>query len=154
MIVVLEQDAGLGLRRARLRDRLGARLRSSALDHALANGASPESSVTLALHAAHLCEPSQRRLLARSLTRLAAVSEAPATSRLKAPVYRPAVRRARAELDAIVDRLEAPGPVDVRGLARIRSLLADGTGPLYAECAADRLRTELRAALAAMEPFA
>ncbi len=154
MIVVLEEDAGLGLRRVRMRDRLLARLRASALDRELAGGASPESSIALALHAALLCGASQRRVLARSLTRIAAASEASARSRLRAPVCRPAVRGARAELDAVVDRLVASGPVDVRGVARIRSLLADGTGPLYWESAAELLRTELRGALAQMEPFA
>ncbi len=154
MIVVLEQDAGLGLRRVRMRDRLVARVRASALDRELTAGASPESSVVLALHATHLCGSSQRRLLADSLTRIAAASEVPARSRVKAPVCRPAVRRACAELQAVVDHLVAPGPVDVRGVARIRSLLADGTGPLYRASPTDHLRTELRAALAEMQPFA
>ena len=75
-------------------------------------------------------------------------------SRHKTPVYGPAVRRARAELRAVVERLAADGPVDVRGVARVRRLLADGTGPLYRESAPDQLRNELRAVLAAMEPSA
>ncbi|MGO8824763.1 MAG: hypothetical protein ACLQU9_05935 [Acidimicrobiales bacterium] len=154
MIVLLQQGASLGLRRVRVRDRLRARLRASALDHQLAAGASPESSVALALHATHLCESSHCRLLAHSLTRLAAASDAPARSRLTAPVCRATVRRARAEIDAVVDRLEATVPVDVRGVARIRILLADGTGPLYRDSSADHLSTELRTALAEMEPLA
>jgi len=154
MIVVLEHDAGLGLRRVGVRDRLWARLRAAALDADLAAGASPESSVVLALHAASLCRPSQRRLLARSLTRVAAAAEKPTASRLKTPVCGSAVRRARAELRAVIECLAADGPVDVRGVARIRSLLADGTGPVYRESAPDQLRNELRAALTAMEPLA
>ncbi len=153
MIVVLEEDAGLGLRRVRMRDRLLARLRASALDHELAGGASPESSIALALHAALLCGPSQRRILARSLTRIAAAADTSRRSRLKMPVCRSAVRGARTELDAVVDRLVASGPVDVRGVARIRSLLADGTGPLYRQSAGGRLRADFRAALAEMDPF-
>jgi hypothetical protein len=152
MIVVLEQESGLRLQRVRLRDRLRAQVRVSSLDHQLATGASPESNTALALHAARLCDASQRRLLARSLTRVAAASESPARSRLRAPVSRTAVRRARAELDAVVDRLTASGPVDVRGVARIRNLLADGTGPLYQEATADTLAPQLRAVLAEMEP--
>ena len=66
----------------------------------------------------------------------------------------PAVHRARAELQAVVACLTAAGPVDVRGVARVRRLLADGTGPLYRESAPDQLRNELRAALAAMDAFA
>ena len=154
MIVVLEHDAGLGLRRVRMRDRLLARIRAAALDAELAAGASPESSVVLALHAVHLCGPSQRRLLAGSLRRIAASADAPTRSRLKAPVCGPAVRRAGTELQAVIDRLVAAGPVSVRGVARVRCLLADGTGPIYRKSAPDRLRNELRAALAVMDPYA
>jgi len=153
-IVVLEQGAGLGLRRVRLWDRVQARLRTSALDEQLAAGASPESSVALALHARHLCRPQQSRLLVRSLTEIATSCEAPSRRRLRAPVCRHGVTRARAELAAVVDRLAAAGPVDVRGVARIRHLLADGTGPLYRESRPGHLRDELRAALRAMDPLA
>ena len=154
MIVVLEHEVGLGLRRVRFRDRVLARIRATALDAELAAGASPESGVALALHAGHLCRPSQRRLLARSLTQVAAVVETRDRSRLKVPVCSPAVRNARGELQAVVERLVAAGPVDVRGVALIRNLLADGTGPLYRESAPDQLRNELRGALAAMGAFA
>ncbi len=152
-IVVLEQGAGLGLRRVRLRDRVRARLRTAALDEQLATGASPESSVALALHAGQLCRPQQRRVLARSLIEIARSCDAPAPRRLKAPVCRHGVTRARPELAAVVERLAAAGPVDVRGVARIRNLLADGTGPLYHEARPGHLRDELRAALRAMDPL-
>ena len=154
MIVVLEHDAGLGLRRVRLRDRLLARIRAGALDSELAAGASPESSVALALHAVHLNGPSQRRLLAGSLRRVAASAQAPTRSRLKAPVCGLAVRQAFPELQAVIDRLVAAEPVSVRGVARVRCLLADGTGPIYRKSAPDRLRNELRAALAVMDAIA
>ena len=52
----------------------------------------------------------------------------------------------------MVGRLVAPGPVGVRGVARIRNLLADGTGPLYRASGAGHLRDELVAALLAMDP--
>ena len=152
--MVLEQGEGLGLCRVRLWDRVRARLRTSALDEQLAGGVSPESSIALALHAGHLCRPQQRRLLARSLTEIAMSCEAPTPRRLKAPVCHHGVTRARAELAAVVDRLAAAGPVDVRGVARIRNLLADGTGPLYRESRPAHLRDELRAALRAMDPNA
>ena len=152
MIVLLERDAGLGLQRVRLRERLLARLRAAKLDAALAAGTSPESDVALALHAARLCRPAQRRQLARGLSRALAAAAAPALPRHAVRVCSPAVHRSRAELETVVERLAA-GPVDVRGVARIRTLLADGTGPLYRESTTDRLRTELRAALATMDPF-
>jgi hypothetical protein len=152
MIVVLEQDAGLGLRRVRWWNHLLVRARASALDQELATGASPESNVALAVHAGRLCNPAQRRVLARSLTRIAEASTAPPGRRLKAPVCRPAVHRARAELTAVTARLVAAGPVDVRGVAQVRQLLADGTGPLYRSGSPDQLRGELAAALTALDP--
>jgi hypothetical protein len=152
MIVVLEQDAGLGLRRVRWWNHVLVRVRASALDQELATGASPESNLALAVHAGRLCNPAQRHVLARSLTQIAAASSSPAGRRLKAPVCRPAVHRARAELAAVADRLVATGPVDVEGVARVRRLVADGTGPLYRPGSADQLRGELAAALTALEP--
>src|SRR5271155_3474670 len=106
-IVLLEQGAGLGLWRVRLWDRVRARLRTSALDEQLAAGASPGSNVALALHARPPCRPPQRRLLARSLAEIALSGEAPSPRRLKAPVCRHGIRRARPELAAVVDRLAA-----------------------------------------------
>ena len=154
MVVVLEEGATLGLRRVRWRDRVVVQARASALDRQLAAGASPESNVALAVHAGRLCEPAQRRVLARSLTRIIAASDAPTGRPLRAPVCSPAVHRARAELAAVVGRLTATGPVDVQGVARVRTLLADGTGPLYHSAPADDLRIELAAVLTALDPLA
>lgn len=153
MIVVLDEAAGLGLRRVRWRDHLLVRIRASALDRELAAGAAPESSVPLALHAGHLCGPAQRRTLARSLTRIVAAADAPVGRRLKVPVCRPSVQRARAELAAVAGRLVAPGPVDVQGVARVRTLVADGTGPLYQPAAPERLRHELTEVMTALDTF-
>lgn len=152
MIVVLEQEAGLGLQRVHWWNHVLVRARASALDRELATGASPESNLALAVHAGRLCNPVQRRILARSLTRIAAASTAPAGRRLKAPVSRSAVHMARAELVAVADRLAATGPVDVRGVAQIRHLLTDGTGPLYRSGPPDQLRGELAAVLTALDP--
>lgn len=151
--VLLEGEAGLGLRRVRWWDRLLARTRSSALDRALAAGARPEASLRLAVHADRLCEPAQCRLLARSLTRIAAASEAPSGRGPQVPVCRTAVRQVRHELRALAGRLSAPGPVDVHGVARVRTLLTDGTGPLYQPCPPERLHRELADALAALDSF-
>jgi hypothetical protein len=64
------------------------------------------------------------------------------------------VRQAKAELAALAGRLSGSGPVDVHGVARVRLLLADGTGPLYQPGPPERLRHELAALLAALNPFA
>jgi hypothetical protein len=154
MIVVVEEGARLGLRRVRTRDRLLARFRSASLDAALAAGASPESSVALAVHAGHLCESTQRREVARTLARISRIAEVPRASRTKAPVSRNAVRRCSAELTTVVERLAAREPVSVQGVARIRTLLADGTGPLYGASSPGRLRRELLASLEALDALA
>jgi hypothetical protein len=153
MIVVLDEAAGIGIRRVHWRDRVVARVRTAALDRRLAAGASPETDLLLALHAGRLCEPTERQVLARSLTRIMAAADAPMARRLAAPVDRPAVQRARAELAAIAGRLVASGPVDVQGVARVRLLLADGTGPLYRSAPPERLRRELIEVLAALDAF-
>jgi hypothetical protein len=143
-------NQGLGMQPVRLRDRLRARLRAVALDRELADGAAPEASVALALHAARVYGPSQRQLLADSLTRLSNVSDS-TSARLRVPVDREAVRRARMELEAVADRLTADAPVSVRGVARVRLLIADGTGPLYRGARPEQLRRELRSTLAALD---
>ena len=153
-VVVVEQGAGLGVLRVRRRDRVRARVRAAALDRQLAVGASPESNVALAWRARRLSEIKQRRLLARSLTRLVASADAAAGPSSKAPLSRSAIHGSGPELAAVVDRLDATGPVSVQGVARIQSLLTDGSGPLYQSSTPERLARELRAALEAMDRFA
>jgi hypothetical protein len=149
--VLLERRAGgLGVEPVHFRDRVRARVRAVALDRQLAAGTMPEANVALALHAARVYGPSQRRLLARTLTRIAESPE-PASACRRVPLDRAAVERARGELEAVADLLSAEGPVSVQGVARIRLLLADGAGPLYRAARPEQLRRELRAALAALE---
>jgi hypothetical protein len=142
---------GLGVQHVGLRDRLRARFRAGTLDRQLADGALPEASVALALHAARVYGPSQRRLLADSLTRISNVPNS-TSARLRVPVDREAVRRASSELHAVADRLGGDGPVNVGGVARVRLLIADGTGPLYRAAKPEQLRRELRSALSALDP--
>ena len=59
----------------------------------------------------------------------------------------------RPQLAAIAGRLTASGPVDVQGVARLRLLVADGTGPLYQPARIDELRGELAAVVAALDSF-
>jgi hypothetical protein len=151
MIVLLETDGELTMRRVRLRDRLSARFRAAALDAALVAGTSPESTVLLALHAEQLLAPAQRRLLARSLRRIVAVSEAPLGGRRAVPLNRDAVLRNREEFESLAQRLSSAEPLDVRGVAKVRTLLSDGSGPLYRAEEADRLQRELVAATSAIE---
>jgi hypothetical protein len=126
-----------------------ARLRTMKLDEQLAAGISPESSVLLALHAARLSKPSQRRRLAASLRAVALAAQRP--RRTKAPIDREAVRFVLGELEAVATRLDANQPVDVRGIARVRILLADGGGPLYRRAQTRVLQRDLMSALDGLE---
>ena len=149
-MVLVERDDDLELRPVRLRHRVAARLHARDLDRALAAGASPDSSVSLSLHAARLYRPGHRSGLAHAVRRLAALTARP--SRLKVPVSVRTVGEVADELEAVASRLSAPGPVDVRGVAKIRSLLSDGTGPLYRPSGSPALRDELRSVLRSFDP--
>jgi hypothetical protein len=154
MIVLIEDFAGTHTQRVRMSDRLVARFLASRLDRQLADGASPESSVALALHAAFVARPSQLDRLAHSLERLVSTAETSRpTSRaaVRVPVRREAVRRARPDLEALSRRLRSVELVNVRGVAMARLLLADGAGPLYRSCRSRDLRAEVNLALAQMD---
>jgi hypothetical protein len=149
MLVLVERDDNLEFQPVRLRHRVGARLHAQGLDRALARGASPDGSVNLALHAARLYRPGHRSALAHTVRRLAAVAARP--TRLAAPVSGSAVRDVADELEAVASRLAAPGPVDVRGVAKVRSLISDGGGPLYRPSGTPALRDELLSVLRAFD---
>jgi hypothetical protein len=51
----------------------------------------------------------------------------------------------------LADRLAAPGPVDVRGVAEVQLLLTDGTGPLYFRGATEELRARVADAMRRLE---
>ena len=175
MIVLLEDRAGFHARHVHLTDRILAWLRAPGLDRRLADGAPPESSLDLAIEAERLTRPAERRVLAGSLERIVAGAGRSKPDRAGVPVARAAVRSARSELESVAARLQSSGPVNVRGVARVRVLLSDGMGPLYragdtgsgGNCAgagwiagvggirgrAQDLRAELRAAMAAMDPL-
>jgi hypothetical protein len=59
---------------------------------------------------------------------------------------------AAGELDALGDRLLSPDPVAARGVAQVRVLLTDGTGPLYRRGATEDLRAAVTRALASLQP--
>jgi hypothetical protein len=150
MKVLVECHDDLELQPVHLRHRVAARLHARDLDRSLAAGASPDSSVRLAVHAARLYRPGHRSGLAHTVRRLVAMAEQP--TRLKAPVSSRAVREVTDQLEAVASRLASPGPVEVRGVAKVRSLLADGTGPLYRPSGSAGLRDELLSVLRAFDP--
>jgi hypothetical protein len=150
MDVLLEQRGRLTLQRVGWRQRLAARVLAAGLDARLGAGEPPESGVALAVHAERVASPSQRRLLARSVQRVLAHAERPTRLRA-APVDLTAVRGARPQLEELAERLASARPVDIRGLARVRTLLADGSGPLYGHRGPETLERALTAVRSGLE---
>ena len=154
MLVLLDDDRDqLTLRRLWPWHQLLARIRSARLDRALAEGASPEASASLAARAAQLTSTGFRRDLAAGLRRILVAAEPheppalPSAARALLSPARPSrltLRTARISrcaplLAEVASRLLEPGPVPVRGVALVAELLADGAGPLYHEAARDDL---------------
>jgi hypothetical protein len=135
----------------RVRDRLIARWRSMRLDRALAQGTPPEASGALLLRARALVAPRTRRDLGRALERILAEPAPAALIRVRVPVRRREVTRARDDLRLLAQRLAGPAPVDVRGVAQVRVLLSDGSGPLFWRRSADELSGRVREAIQALD---
>lgn len=135
--------------RARKRDRLAARLRSSQLDQALAGGAPAEGTPALALRARRLVALRRRRSIAESYRHIVRDARAdPCPSRRRVAPYRGGVTSASDDLITLADRLAQPGPVAARGVAQALLLLSDGTGPLYNPTSGASLRIEAASAAA------
>jgi hypothetical protein len=147
--VLLRDDLGrLTLRHVWPWHRMLARCAAARLDRELAAGTPPETSAGLAARAMALTSAKARRDLATSVQRILAAAGQPPTVMLSpAAAVRPAripVNRARISQSAVplahlAERLAAPGPVPVQGVAMVSRLLADGTGPLYREASGDDL---------------
>jgi hypothetical protein len=134
----------------RVRDRLIARWRAMKLDRELAAGAPPESSGALLLRARALLAPRNRRGLGRALERIVAEPAPAPLLGARVPVRRSEVRRSRDDLRLLAQRLAAPTPVAVRGVAKVRVLLSDGSGPLFWGRSADELSGRIRQAIEAL----
>lgn len=135
------------------RSRLAARIHAGRYDRLLAVGAPPAANSGLAVHAARLTSTSERETVARTLRRVVdqqhRPTRVPAGLNFRIEAYRDHVIEAEEVIDAITLRLHAPRPVGVRGMARLRVLLSDGTGPMFRRDGGD-LRGRLGAALAAL----
>jgi hypothetical protein len=113
--------------------RLTARIRSPWLDSQLAAGVPPWRSPSHAARALQLTGDRDRRALARSLERLLEDAE-----RIPTPFRGAAIRPCRgqvlgalAEIMAISALLRSAQPVYARGVAMLRAVLSDGSGPCY-----------------------
>jgi hypothetical protein len=150
MLVLVDRGDGclLGVNVGALR-RFTTRLRAFHLDGVLAVGASPDSSVPLALRAQVLIQPAARRDLARGAQCiLAAALQQRAKSLHYVPIHRDRVRECSDEFEELVLRLLAPEPVSVLGMAQVSVLLTDGRSPLYGPAnTAQDLRARVRSAI-------
>ena len=127
MSVIAQWHGSLEHRPRSLLSRVRALVLASGLDHALANGASPEASVLLAVHAQRIVCPRACRALAATVRRL---TTGP-LPRSTVPISSARIHSAAVNLHAIAARLDTNGPIAARGVAALRVLLSDGSGPLY-----------------------
>lgn len=157
MLLLLEERTdALVVRSARPWELVKAGLCTQHLDEELARGASPDATGPLALRAQTLARESFRRGLARSARQILAEAVRPAPARRAlgpaVPVCRDRVRASAAELAELIEALQLPGPVPVRGVAQVSVLLGDGSGPLYYHGSQDDLRARLAEAAGALSP--
>ena len=156
MVVLLGHvDHAVIATEASRRERLAARLLAARLDRELAAGASPESSVLLALRAEYLVRPRIRRMLSASLQRILSEAVRP---RRRPSTALPLCARGRVvaverEFQELIGRLSAPCPVPACGVAQVRLLLTEGNGPLYLGGGSRDLRASILSAVEALEPL-
>lgn len=146
--VLLRASGHRSGRRPRLTARLAARLRAHAFDRRLAVGVPADPGSALAAHTARVTSAAERQALARALRQVRQRADAPLWSS-SVPVHADNVAAAGQLIDRLITRLETPGPVGARGMARLRLVLGDGSGPLY-RCGRGDLAGRLGAALAAL----
>jgi hypothetical protein len=150
--VVVEANEGLFGFRVPARGRIAALLSQTRLDARLAAGEPPEASVELAIRADQLVRPRACLRLARTLAWISSQPSAPMTIRAT-PICGRAVRDVARELTTLGRRLSAKGPISARGIAQLRILIADGSGPLYSPGRPVELRTRLDLAAIALDPM-
>jgi hypothetical protein len=130
--------------------RLRARLLASRYDRMLAVGVVGPRYSALEAHARRLVTVAEREVVARSFMECLREARQPLTAwTARSWTHRPNVLAAADLIDKATLRLHSPRPVDPRGMARLRLLLGDGTGPLYVLGGGD-LSGRLQAALAAL----
>ncbi len=154
MLLVQSVQQSVVARRASLLDRLLVRVWRQSVDVALAGGASPEGSVSLALRSTQLVRMREREDLAYQFDRLADQARTLKSPRGRSAAIAPVgIEFAERELRDLADHLLVHGPVAARGVALARLLLTDGNGPLYRPLGNDSLRSAVLTAATALEPL-
>jgi len=133
-------------------DRLLAWLRAPRLDTALAAGASPDATVGLALRARTLVRARARRALAQAARRVLAEAAEPSAAHVPVPVCRDRVQDCAQELEDLIRRLLAPGPVSAQGIAQASALLTHASSPVYHRANPENLRARVVSAAHALDP--
>jgi hypothetical protein len=133
----------------RLATRMAAYLRRFKLDRALSEGADPSSSGLLAARAAQLAGQSTRADVATGLERMAlSIVDPPSRTRV-----RPSRQAALANQSMLLDlaaALRRGGPLYARGIAKLRMIVVDGTGPAYTDRRGEALARALELAAAGL----
>jgi hypothetical protein len=130
--------------------RIVARLCTRTMDRLVEAGASPQSGSALAAHMLRLGSIGHRERLAAELRRRGAVLLCDRVMSLPpSRVNVPAVWDTADLIERVASRLLIHHDVCPRGIARLRRLIADWTGPLR-RCGSGDLCTELRAVLNAL----
>jgi len=152
---VIQVDCfGLYVEHVTIVQRLESHLLGDRLDRTLAAGVAPETDVLLALRAQRLACTTSRRDLAHSIQRLldAAAEPAHGFNAHASMAILSRVTECRRDLEALIDHLLAPAPLSARGVALVRLLLRDGTGPLYRYESRADLGILVRRVTAALDP--
>lgn len=149
---LVDDDRGRAgvLPRPSLVTRLTAWVRAGKFDQLIAVGVPAPAGSALAVHHARLTSTAEREAIARTLRHAARdtrVGGLVLSSRV--PVHASNILAAEELIDKVTLRLHSPLPVQARGMARLRRLLADGSGPFYRYGRGD-LNGRLGAALAAL----
>ena len=126
---------------------LWARLRAYTLDERLARGVDPRSSSLLAARARRLAQPSTRRGIAAGLERIA-LDHRRSGVRFGIEPQRAAIAANHGRLLALAQTLREPRPAYAGGIAAARLILADGSGPAYADRRGEALTRAIEQATA------
>lgn len=131
--------------------RLSARVFAHRYDRQVENCVPAMPGTALAAHATRLTTRQEREDLAGALRAVLQASKEPRGGPLspRVPLQHALIAAAEDVVDDVTLRLHAPLPVRARGVARLRLLLSDGTGPLYHR-GRGSVAAELRGVLAAL----
>jgi hypothetical protein len=127
--------------------RIAAHLHSYVLDRALAAGADPAASPRIAARTAQLGSTSTRTRIADGLERLSLSADKPRSS-LRIMPSRAAMLGNRSQMLELADNLREDRPLYASGIAMLKVILTDGTGPAYTDQRGDVLARQLQVARA------